>query len=103
MDTSVKAGANITNNFQLLCKLISQAADAHAGDTYFYLQYYLHLKDLTPAEDRRVSAGPSVLIFTSVAIAQIVALFEASDLVFKLSALRHLYGTLVAEVVARSR
>ena len=34
-----------------------------------------------------VSAGPSVLTVTSVAIAQIVALIEASDTVFKLSAL----------------
>ena len=32
----------------------------------------MQLKDLARAEDRRVSAGPSVLTFTSVAIAQIV-------------------------------
>ena len=53
-------------------KLISQAADAHAGDTYYHLQCYLHLKTLAHAEDRKVSAGPSVLTFNSVAIAQIV-------------------------------
>ena len=42
---------------------------------------------LARAEHRRVSAGPSVLTFTSISIAQIVALIEASDSVFKLSEL----------------
>ena len=67
--------------------MISQAADAHACDTYHHLQCYLHLRDLVRAEDRRVYAGPSVLTFTSVAIALVVALIEASDSVFKLSPL----------------
>ena len=66
---------------------MSQAADAFAGGTYYHLQCYLHLKELARAEDRRVSAGPSVLTFTSVAIAQIVALIEVSNSVFKPSAL----------------
>ena len=52
---------------------------AYAGDTHYHLQCYLHLKDLARAKDCRVSACPSVLTFTSVAIAQIVALIEASD------------------------
>ena len=74
VDTNVKAWTERTNNYWLLGKPISQAADAYAGDTYYHLQWYLQLKDLARAEDRRVSAGPSVLTFTSVAIAQIVAL-----------------------------
>ena len=45
VDTNIKAWAKRTNNFQLLGKLISQEADAHAGGTY-YLQCYLHLRDL---------------------------------------------------------
>ena len=74
VDTNVKAWTERTDNSWLLGKPISQAAYAYAGDTYYHLQWYLQLKDLARAEDRRVSAGPSVLTFTSVAIAQIVAL-----------------------------
>ena len=35
VDTNIKAWAKRTNNFQLLGKLISQAANAHAGGTYY--------------------------------------------------------------------
>ena len=52
LDTNLKARAERTNQFQLLGKLISQAADVHVGDTYYHLQWYLHLRDLTRAKDR---------------------------------------------------
>jgi hypothetical protein len=97
VDTNLKTWAQSTKNFILLGKLIAQAADAHAGDTHYHLQCYLHLRDSARAEDRRASAGPPAPHFNSVVIAQIVALVENSDSVFKLSALRQLYRTLVEE------
>ena len=34
-------------------KLTVQAADAHAGDTYYHIQCYLHLRDLARSANRQ--------------------------------------------------
>ena len=95
--TNLKSWAQSIKNFHLLARLITQSEDAHAGDTYYNLQCYLRLRDLARAEDRRASAGPSTPHFNLIVIVQIVALVEDSDSVFKLSALRQFYRTLVEE------
>ena len=57
-DANMKSWAQTTKNFQLLGKLIAQAADAHAADFYYHGKCYTHLRDLARAEERRASAGP---------------------------------------------
>ena len=86
VDTNLKSWAQSTKNFQLLGKLIGHAADAHTGDTYYHLQCYLPLRDSARTEKHRASAGSSTPHFNPIVIAQIVALFEDSASVFKLSA-----------------
>ena len=94
VDANLKNWAKVNNNFLLLGKLIAQAADAHAGDTY-HLQCYCQLRDFARA--RRPSTGPSQPPFDPIATAQIVALLEDSDSVFKMLTLRKLYRTLMNE------
>ena len=97
VDANLKSWAKSNNNFQLMGKLIAQAADAHAGDIYYHVQCYLHLRDSARAVNRRASTGPAPPQFDPISTAQIVALVEDSDSVFKLSALRQMYRTLMEE------
>lgn len=85
--TNLKSWAQTAKNFQLLGYLITKAADAHAGDISYHVQCYLYLRDSASAEERRGSACTDTTVFNSVIIAQIVALVENSDSIFKLSAL----------------
>ena len=87
VDANLKSGAQTSNNFQLIGKLIGQAADAHAGDVYYHVQCYLHLRDNARATNRRTSECPAPPQFDPIATAQIVAIVEESDSVYKLSAL----------------
>ena len=95
VDTNLKNWAKINNNFQLLGKLIAQAADAHAGNTHYHSQCYCQLRD--SARARKPSAGPSQPPFDPIATAQIVALLEDSGSIFKVSTLRKLYRKLMNE------
>ena len=96
-DANLKSWAETTKNFQLLGKLIVQAADAHAAGFYYHVKCYTHLRDLARAEERKASAHPPIVQFSPLVIAQIVALVERSQSVFKLSALRQIYRTLMDE------
>ena len=96
-DANLKSWAQTSNNFQLIGKLIGQAADAHAGDVYYHVQCYLHLRDNARATNHRISECPAPPQFDPIATAQIVAIVEESDSVYKLSALRLMYRTLMEE------
>ena len=96
-DANLKSWAQTSNKFQLIGKLIGQAADAHAGDVYYHVQCYLHLRDNARATNRRTSECPAPPQFDPIATAQIVAIVEESDSVYKLSALRLMYRTLMEE------
>lgn len=97
VDGNLKSWAKSNNNFQLIGRLTATAADAHAGDTYYHVQCYLHLRDSARAEHRRASTSPAPPQFDPIATAQIVALVEDSDSVYKLSTLRKMYQTLMVE------
>ena len=98
VDSNLKSWAKTTKNFQLLGRLIAQAADAHAADTYYHLQCYTQLRNSAQAKKCKASAGPLEPHFNAIAIAQIVALVEDSeDSVFKLSALRQFYRTVMED------
>ena len=97
VDANLKSWAQTSNNFQLIGKLIGQAADAHAGDVYYHVQCYLHLRDNARATNCRTSECPAPPQFDPIATAQIVAIVEESDSVYKLSALRLMYRTLMEE------
>lgn len=97
VDTNLKKWAQSTKNFQLTGKLIAQAADAHAGDTYYHVKCYLHLRDSARTAGCQTSTGPAPAQFDPIVTAQIIALVEDSDSVFKLSALRQMYRTLMEE------
>ena len=97
LDANLKNWAELNHNFKLMGKLITQAADAHAGDTYYHDHCYLHLQDSARAANRQESTGPASPKFDPIATAQIVALVEDSNSVFKLSALRLMYRTLMEE------
>ena len=97
VDANLKSWAQTSNNFQLIGTLIGQAADAHAGDVYYHVQCYLHLRDNARATNRRTSECPAPPQFDPIATAQIVAIVEESDSVYKLSALRLMYRTLMEE------
>jgi len=92
-----KSWAKSNNNFQLIGKLIAQAADAHAGDIHYHAQCYLHLWDSACATNHTASIGSAPPQFDPIATAQIVAIVEDSDSIFKLSALRQMYQTLMEE------
>lgn len=94
-DFNLKRWAESTKNFQLLGRLIAQAADAHAADAYYHVNCYTSLRNSAQAEERKSAAGPSNTHFNAIAIAQIAALVEDSDSVFKLSDLRHLYRSVM--------
>lgn len=97
VDANLKSWAKLNNNFQLIGKLVAQAADAHAGDTYYHVKCYLRLRDSGRAAQSRASTGPAPPQFDPIAMAQIIAIVEDSDSVFKLSSLRHMYRTLMEE------
>ena len=97
VDVNLKSWAKLNNNFPLVGKLIAQAADAHAGDTYYHVQCYLHQRDSARAVQNQESTGPAPPQFDPIATAQIVAIVEDSDSVFKLSSLCQMYRTLMEE------
>ena len=97
LDANLKSWAAANNNFQLLGKLMTQAADDHTGVTYYHVQRYLHLRDSVRAGNHRASTGPAPPKFDTIATAQIVTLIEDSVSVFKLSELRQIYQTLMVE------
>ena len=74
-------------------KLTVQAADAHAGDTYYHIQCYLHLRDWLVLQIAKRHPPP----FDPIACAIIVAGVEDSDSIFKLSPLRQMYRSLLED------
>ena len=78
-------------------KLTVQAADAHAGDTYYHIKCYLHLRDLARSSNRQASSSSTPPPFDPIAGAEIVAGVEDSDSIFKLSALRQMYRSLLED------
>lgn len=81
----------------LFGRLTAQAADAHAGDTYYNVTCYLRLRDAARAADRRTSTSPTPPQFDPIACAQIVAFVEDSQSVVKLPALREMFRTLMEQ------
>ena len=55
VDANLKKWAKSANRFQLMGKLVTQAADAHAGDTYYHVKCYLHLRDSARTTVRKES------------------------------------------------
>ena len=49
VDANLKTWAKLNNNFELLGRLIAPAADVHAGDIYYQITCYLHLRDSSRA------------------------------------------------------
>ena len=90
VDVNLTTWAKSNNNFRLLGKLIRQAADAHAGNTLYHVQCYIHLRDCACASNRLTSTGSVPPQFDPIATAQIVALVDDSDSVFKLP--KHVNG-----------
>jgi len=56
---------------------------------------YSHLRDSARAANRTACTGPAAPQFDAIATAQIVAIVEDCDSIFKLSALRQMYPTLM--------
>ena len=50
-------------------KLIPQAGDTHASDTYYHVQCYLHLGDSARTANHRASFDPAQAQFDPVATA----------------------------------
>ena len=78
-------------------KLTVQAVDAHAGDTYYHIQCYLHLRDLARSSNRQASSSSTQPPFDPMACAEIVAVVADSVSMFKLSALRQMYRSLLED------
>ena len=97
VDSNLKSWAKESKNFMLTGKLTVQAADAHADDTYYHIQCYLHLRDLARSSNRQASSSSTPAPFDPIACAEIVAGVEDSDSIFKLSALRQIYRSLLED------
>lgn len=97
VDANLRQWAQSTKNFLLLGKLITTAADAHAGDIYYHGYCYTKLR----YEDQAARKPPPQIkmpSFDPIVIAQIVTNIETSNvLVYKLSNLRSLYRKLMEE------
>ena len=77
--------------------MIVQAVDAHAGDTYYHIQCYLHLRDLARSSNCQASSSSTPPPFDPMACAEIVAGVEDLVSMFKLSALRQVYISLLED------
>ena len=71
--------------------------DAHAGDTYYHIQCYLHLTDLARSSNRQASSSSTPPSFDPMACAEIVVGVEDSVSMCKLSALRQMYRSLLED------
>lgn len=98
VDTNLKTWARTNNNFNLLGRLVSVAADSHAADAYYHHPCYVRLRDTARASERREEADPTPPPFDPIICAQIVALIEHSDTTtFKLSELCDMYRSLLGD------
>ena len=99
VDEHLKKLVSITTNWILYSRLTA-CSDTHAMDAYYHIQCYVRLRDSARAvESRSSSDGSTATPFNSMVIAQLIAFVDDFRIeVFKLSAIRELYKTMVSDI-----
>ena len=97
VDANLRCWAHESKNFPLVGRSIVMAAEERAADVYYHLHCYLNLQHSARASSKPPSRCAAPPQFDPIATAQIVALLEDSDSVYKLSNLRRMYCLLMED------
>ena len=99
VDEHLKEWAATTKNWILYSRLTA-CSDTHAMNAYYHTQWYLRLRSSARAVESRSSYdGSTATPFNSMVIAQLIAFVDGSRTeIFKLSALRELYKTMMSDI-----
>lgn len=98
VDKNLKEWSKATNQFLLHARLVTNASDAHAGDTFYHLGCYTKLRK---AAGKITNPNPECskqTVYDPLVIAQLVVYMTESKEVFKLATLTNLYRQRLAEV-----